>query len=1460
MKKNTYFLFLFFCLYHLGYSQNLSQYAFSQSNAGFSAISGGTILGSTTSDDQRFLDPSTPAGGSSFTGVGLPIGFNFNYNGYVYDRFGVNANGWISLGSSLLTPSVDMNTTSSYTPLSSTSTTVSNTLVARISAFTRDLMSQTGGEIRYELQGTSPNQVLVIQWKNYAKYLAVGDSYNFQIKLYQTTNVVEIVYGTMTNNATSTTADCGLRANPNSPATNFSSRTTATDWSATTASTLATNTVLLSNTIFPASGLTFAWTPPSSCSGTPTPGNTISSTASACSGVSFGLSLQNSISGSGVTYQWQTSANGVAYSNASGISTDPTYTTSQTTSTYYQCIVSCTASGMSTTSTPIMIGMNSPLNCYCIPNYTTGKTDGDLISNISISGTNLANNSGTAPTNPAYTYFTGSPNYTGVLQAGSTYNVNVSVGTFGGQNVAVWIDYNDDGIFTTSERVGYSQGSIAGNGSASFSIILACNPPLGTHRMRVRDVWNTSGINIDPCANYGYGETEDYDITISAAVACPQPSGIFTTNVTTTSATLGWTSGCTETSWNVYVTTAGGPAPTTTATYYNVGNPFVVTGLTPGTSYDFYVSADCLTNGTSLWTGAYLFTTAPVNDDCAGALSLMVGNNFASNAITASNVSSTNSAAPAPGCGSYSGGDVWFKVNVPISGNVTIQTGQVTGSPITDTGLAVYSGTCTGLSLVACNDDGVTAFSSISLTGRTPGELLYVLVWKYGGATPYGQFQVSAFDCPSTTPAPTGDATQIFCSAATVGDLYANGTAIKWYSNSTGGTALASNTNLVSGMYYASQTLNCESFSRLAVNVIVSSFPVTTNTSLTACDNGSGVASFNLTSANNSISSETNVTFNYFIDLFDAEANTNAVANPTAFNGTNGQTIFVRVENANGCYSIAELTLNIAATAAPNGNVSQTYCNGTVASLQATGTNIVWYDASTGGNALASTTTLVNGITYYASQNVNGCESLNRLPVTVTVLCYCTPTYTFGTSDGDLISNIQISGTTLANNSGTTAGGSSYTYFTSPPASNTATLQAGNSYTVAVTVGAFGGQNVAVWIDYNDNFIFEASEKVGYTTTSIAGNGTATFNITLSCSPALGLHRMRVRDVWNTNGINIDPCANYGWGETEDYDVTIAAAVACPQPSNLSASNITSNSANLTWNIGCAETAWNLHLTTSGSGAPTGAPSNPSVSSPFVASGLLPSTAYEFYVQADCAGNGTSLWTGPYTFTTAAIPPLNDNCSGAIALTAGGVFADYPVTGTNAAATDSAAPAPGCASYAGGDVWYSVTVPASGNIKIESNPANGSPITDTGMAVYSGNCSNLALVSCDDDTSASGLFSLVSLTGRTPGEVLYVNVWEYGGGTIGQFQVSAYDASLANSTFDNANFTYYPNPVKDVLNLSYSQSITKVQIINLLGQEVILKSVNATESQIDMSRLPSGTYLVKVTSDNQIKTIKVIKQ
>jgi hypothetical protein len=72
--------------------------------------------------------------------------------------------------------------------------------------------------------------------------------------------------------------------------------------------------------------------------------------------------------------------------------------------------------------------------------------------------------------------------------------------------------------------------------------------------------------------------------------------------------------------------------------------------------------------------------------------------------------------------------------------------------------------------------------------------------------------------------------------------------------------------------------------------------------------------------------------------------------------------------------------------ASPTGSANQTLCTGaTIAQLTANGTAIQWYANPSGGSPLASTTALVNGGTYYATQTVNGLESTDRLAVSVTL-------------------------------------------------------------------------------------------------------------------------------------------------------------------------------------------------------------------------------------------------------------------------------------------------------------------------------------------------------------------------------------------------------------------------------------------------------------------------------------------
>ncbi len=162
--------------------------------------------------------------------------------------------------------------------------------------------------------------------------------------------------------------------------------------------------------------------------------------------------------------------------------------------------------------------------------------------------------------------------------------------------------------------------------------------------------------------------------------------------------------------------------------------------------------------------------------------------------------------------------------------------------------------------------------------------------------------------------------------------------------------------------------------------------------------------------------------------------------------------------------------------------------------------------------------------------------------------------------------------------------------------------------------------------------------------------------------------------------------------------------------------------------------------------------------------------------QYNCVSN-TTCTTMDVTRVSvpAGPPPANDDCAGAVPVTVGQGVCATPVTADNTNACDSGIGDPGCAYYAGGDVWHSVVVPCSGTLTVETGSVAGSPVTDTGLALYSGSCGTLTFIACDDDSSLDGLYSLIALTGRTPGETIYIRTWEYGNNSFGQYTVCAYD-------------------------------------------------------------------------------------
>jgi len=122
-------------------------------------------------------------------------------------------------------------------------------------------------------------------------------------------------------------------------------------------------------------------------------------------------------------------------------------------------------------------------------------------------------NNNTGEGGPGYEDFT---NLSTDLEQGSTNDLTVTTG-YGNQNIRVWIDFNDDFVFTLDEVVvdNYviAPGSAAGDYTETMQLVVPDDATLGEHIMRAKTNWNAP-VPDDACEETNYGETEDYIVNI----------------------------------------------------------------------------------------------------------------------------------------------------------------------------------------------------------------------------------------------------------------------------------------------------------------------------------------------------------------------------------------------------------------------------------------------------------------------------------------------------------------------------------------------------------------------------------------------------------------------------------------------------------------------------------------------------------------------------------------------------------------------------------------------------------------------------------------------------------------------------------------------------------------------------------------------------------------------------------
>jgi hypothetical protein len=492
---------------------------------------------------------------------------------------------------------------------------------------------------------------------------------------------------------------------------------------------------------------------------------------------------------------------------------------------------------------------------------------------------------------------------------------------------------------------------------------------------------------------------------------------------------------------------------------------------------------------------------------------------------------------------------------------------------------------------------------------------------------------------------------------------------------------------------------------------------------------------------------------------------------------------------------VATVTAPVAVTATAS---SPTVCAGNNTTLTAASTNsdytYVWTPGNLTGPSVSVSPTATTTYTVTATDAVANCVATQTVVVTVVALpglditapatacansivtlsvspsAYCTPSANTTPDDsGDYIKDFTFAG---ISNLGSNDAPTDYTYYSNL----TANVVAGSSYPVKFVAGgttSLYAQQFAVWIDYDQNGIFEATEFAYASTTATTSSTPTEGTITIPATAANGTTRMRVASRYSS-AITAGQSCSTGtstFGEFEDYNITITGGAASPT---------------YTW-------------------------------SP--AAGLFTDAA------------ATIPYTGGAASTVYAKP------SATVTYTASVTNSVTTCTGTDSATiTVTTANAPT------GAATQIVTVSNPADATIEDIVTN-----ETGVVWY------------------ATLADAVAGTQALPaGTVLTNGLTYYGVLTSGNCRSTALpvtvDVVLGKESFDIASFTYYPNPVQDVLNLTYSQDITSVSVFNLLGQRVIAKEVNATEAKVDMSGLADGTYIVNVTAGNTVKTLKVVKK
>ena len=337
-----------------------------------------------------------------------------------------------------------------------------------------------------------------------------------------------------------------------------------------------------------------------------------------------------------------------------------------------------------------------------------------------------------------------------------------------------------------------------------------------------------------------------------------------------------------------------------------------------------------------------------------------------------------------------------------------------------------------------------------------------------------------------------------------------------------------------------------------------------------------------------------------------------------------------------------------------------------------------------------------------------------------------------------------------------------------------------------------------------------------------------------------------------------------------------AVCPSCVAPSDILSIN-TTTTADVSWTAGGGATSYEYVRSDYGTGEPVGSGTTISATSVSL-TGLSSGSLHEFYVRSVC-GTDYSGWTFSFIVTeceVATTASTNDftsaediTCWGILDLNPGGSSSwSYSSSSPDGPTGYWFLPYEGDFSTQHDDVLLSQAFTVIDNVtdgfEYKVTRPDSQWVNRYDIVVYSDvDGSELGVLATDFIPAFDGATYSHDLS-TFEGQAVRIGFYDKSIADnqdtyrIDDFKVASY-TSLGIEEVSILQFTYFPNPVNDLLTIKAQRSVEEIIVYNMLGQVVKRQAPNTRECTVDLSGMQTGAYFVQVSIDNTVETVRVLK-